>query len=117
MLNRLLMVKAWLLLIVLAKAFSINSPAYAQIIQTNPQQPESFQERMRQQQEERNQETWLRLNLQEPRLLQQQIIQQQQFTRQQQELIRQQRFRLQQEQTRLQQQQFTQQQQLRIQEA
>ncbi len=52
MLNRLLMVKAWLLLIVLAKALSINSPAYAQIIQTNPQQPESLQERIRQQQEE-----------------------------------------------------------------
>ncbi|MCC5611023.1 hypothetical protein LC612_30805 [Nostoc sp. CHAB 5834] len=82
MLNRFLMVKAWLLLIVLAKALSINSPAYAQIIQTNPQQPESFQERMRQQQEQQNQqtqeqfnETLLRQQFQQPQLQQQQRLQ------------------------------------------
>lgn len=87
MLNRLSLVKAWLLVIVLAKALSINSPAFAQIIQTNPQMQDSFQERIREQQEDQDQqtqeqmkETWLRLNLQEPQLQQQQRILQQEFT-------------------------------------
>ncbi|MEH2225771.1 hypothetical protein [Nostoc sp.] len=117
MLNRSLTLKLWLLAIVLAKALPVNSPAYGQIIQPIPQQPEFFQERMRQQQEqgiqqtqEQMKETWLRLNLQQEQQLQLQQLQQRQ------ELIRQQQFRLQQEQTRLQQQQFTQQQQLRIQQ-
>ncbi|GEM_PF-3081234 len=39
MLNRLLMVKAWLLLIVLAKAFSINSLRYRFSNQNLPPQP------------------------------------------------------------------------------
>jgi hypothetical protein len=118
MLNRSLILKLWLVVIVLAKTLPINSPAYGQIIQPILQRPEFFQERMRQQQEEQNQqiqeqlkETWLRLNLKDPPLLQQQ-----EFTQQRQELIRQQKFRLQQQEIRLQQQDFTRQQQLRIQD-
>jgi lipase chaperone LimK len=102
MFNRLLMLKGWLVLIVLAKALSINFPADAQIIQKNPQQLESFQEKMRRQQEEGTQqtqeqfkETWLRLQLQQPQLQQELKIQQQDFTQQRQELRRQQQLRLQ----------------------
>ncbi|MCC5619656.1 hypothetical protein LC605_32425 [Nostoc sp. CHAB 5836] len=101
MFNRSLMLKLSLLVIVLAEALPINSPAYGQIIPTNPQQRESFQERMSQQQLEQTQqmqqklqEIRLRLNLQQPQL-QQQRGQHQEFTQQRQELRRLQQLRLQ----------------------